>query len=214
MISKLFSGALIASSLSSGISPYWQETSDTGEKLLIDPSSLLNSKQKNLIYSGFPAYSLVELIVKNGDEYITVRAKECAIQYDLWDEDFVDLLRPLSNNKTKLSYERYTDARAYYNTCLSIRLNDSPQVRTLIQSSQIVKVRVAFTQLSGKTTSNITKWLVGQQSKVLKGLFSHMLGELKLSETSEHMVKLPQAESAPKVNEQEKPKDKPARRPT
>ena len=184
-LARLLASTVITGSLAGPVSPHWQESKEAAEKLLIDPSSLLTSKQKNLIFSGFPAYSRVELIVYSQKKSFIVRTRECAIQYDLWEEKF-DSLLPESSPRN------YPSAAAYFDQCLSIRLNDSPQVRTLIKTSAAIKVRVSLTQISGKANSSITQWLVGQQSNVLKGLFSHMLGELKLSETSEHIVKLPE----------------------
>ena len=159
--------------------------SNNGQVLIIDPSPFLTSKQKKLIFSGLPAYSSAILLTDNGDELLSVKKTNCAVQYDLWDE------------KIKLLYSKGTPSRTlkdvheYYNLCLSFRLKKSPQVGALLANTKGLKLRLSLTQISGQTTEQIKEWLVDQQSSVLKGLFSHMLGDLKLEESQILNVDLP-----------------------
>ena len=169
---------------SSGLDSKWNRSTKKEDLLLIDPTAYLSSKQKKLIYSGFPAYSILKLVVDGKDSETVIKTQECAIKYDLWDEKFEFLLGE-KEKKTSLK-----SSQEYFDKCLVIKLKDSPQVQTLLKSSLEIRLDVSFTQISGKNNSAITSWLIQQQSKVLKGLFSHMLGELKLTETASFKVDL------------------------
>ncbi len=173
------------------ISSTWQKSSDNGSFFVVDPSPYLSRKQKKLIYSGFPAYSLMSLIVDISSTEHIVKQFSCAIEYDLWEERLTLLY---SSEPPRYAIKTSQD---YFDHCLSFSLNNSPQIRTLLKGRSLLKLRVVFTQISGKTNSQITSWLVQQQSTVIKGLFSHMLGELKLEEAQEFEVVLPELTQPP-----------------
>lgn len=171
--------------LGQSISSSWQKTPRDESFFVVDPTPYLSRKQKKLIYSGFPAYSLMTLVVENQGRSNIVKEFSCAIEYDLWEERFTLLF---SSEPPRFDIKTSQD---YFDHCLSFSLNDSPQIQSLLKGRSSLKVRVVFTQISGKTNSQITTWLVQQQSTVIKGLFSHMLGELKLEEAQEFAVVLP-----------------------
>ncbi|SMF71207.1 hypothetical protein [Pseudobacteriovorax antillogorgiicola] len=166
-------------------------TIDAGDNLLIDPSPYLTAKQKKLIYSGLPAYSSVALVLGGKHQDYVLKSMSCAIQYDLWDEKIVLLYTGDGSPRPLKSIDDY------YRICVAFRLKASAQITSLLSTAQTLKIKMSFTQISGETTEEIKEWLVGQQSSVLKGLFSHMLGDLKMEESLELPVHLPKKRPQP-----------------
>ena len=159
------------------ISSNWKTGSKKSE-LIIDSSPFLSQPQKKIIYSGLPAYSSVTLISNQGGSEKILQRKSCGIQYDLWNENIETLYG--SKEQAKV----FKSIQEYYKNCIAIDFKISRQNLALIDGSQSpLRLKLSFTQLTGATSAEIKDWLIGQQSAVLKGLFSHMLGDLQLEES-------------------------------
>ena len=136
----LISQLLYANSIPSD----WKNPKKDEASLVIDPTQYLNRKQKKLIYSGFPAYSAMSLIVIGSSKEHVIKTISCAIEYDLWDEKFQLLF---SSEESDFSIKNTQD---YYDHCLILALNDSPQIRTLLNGQSKLKLRVSFLRFQGK----------------------------------------------------------------
>ena len=170
-------------------------------RLLLDSSTLLTAAQRKLIYSGFPAYSLVDIsMVKEGREDILV-SRICSVRYELWDE----VLR--LTQKDKDIQERLLSFEDYQKECLQISF-DVPDHQDPKKPADFYAT-VQFTQLSGDGSSRIRDWLIQQQSSILRSLFSHMLGELRVSEHSSARFQIPKPSPRPEKPSPEQTKEQP-----
>lgn len=173
------------------ISSIAQGVASSGPKLktiVLGPEDMLSvsagrelvENQKKLIFSGFPAYSLLDIsYLADNKEYI-VETRSCSARYDLWEEK-IHILSIDGKEQQPAIQASFDD---YVSTCLKIdiaarRLKDQ---RGSLEEEWLA--RLSLTQLSGDSSQKIRDWLVKQQSGIIKGLFSHMLGDLTLSETS------------------------------
>jgi hypothetical protein len=156
----------------------------------------LTEQQKKLIYSGFSTFSHLEVRRLDGDAGRSlVYISECTIKFDMWEDKF-ELLHFLQKRKENSlqSFQQYTDL------CLKADISNQANLALLASQGARLEVRLDISQVSNEFAQDVRSWLIQQQSGVMRGLFSHMLGDLKLSESMQTVVLAP-----PMILEQEKP---------
>ena len=147
----------------------------------------LTPQQKKLIYSGFTTYSNLRVRLRYPDGHATLAfLSECTVSFDLWEEKF-QLTGFLENrvSKSLRTFDEYAD------TCLKARIGNINNINELYNTT--LEVRLEISQVSQDFANDVRQWLIQQQSGVMRGLFAHMLGELKLSESLELVIKPPRA---------------------
>lgn len=145
----------------------------------------LTAQQKKLIYSGFTTYSNLQVRMRYPDGHASLAfVSECTVSFDVWEEKF-DLTGFLEVKTTK-SLRTFED---YANTCLKAQIGNLNKISDL--TGIAFEVRLEISQVSQDFANDVRQWLIQQQSGVMRGLFAHMLGELKLSESLELVIKPP-----------------------
>ena len=159
----------------------------------------LTNKQRSMINSGFPTYSsLVVAILNPGETSIkesdivrrAVFQVDCSVTFDTWEERY-DVER-LTGQHGPIEVSGFND---YADECLSGVIGDSANTDRLVPGGLMVATLVVK-QTSPEETAKIKAWLGRQQSGLMQGLFSHMLGELALNATANIVVRVP---PSPKV---------------
>jgi hypothetical protein len=181
---------------------------DAKEPAIVIPlAGALTEKQKNIITGGFTTVSQLSVRLAppkleegtipdedDGDDDAPLPALyriRCSVKFDAWEETY-DVARLDESPRTGVVKE----FGAYATMCLtaSIRLADL-EVRTLAErlprSGGTLLVYLAIKQTSPQEAARIKDWLIQQQSGVMQGLFSHMLGELTLSQLVKVRVTVP-----------------------
>ncbi len=133
-------------------------------------------------------------IIQDGEERIQA-SRICSVRYDLWEEK----LKLKQRDQTLL--DQSLDFQDYSRECLQLKIHPS-----LATKGVRYFATAQFTQLSGDSSVRIRDWLIQQQSSILRGLFSHMLGDLRVAEQSKAAFEIP---PKPKI----KPLDKQRSRP-
>ncbi len=150
-----------------------------GISLRINLSETLTEQQKKLLYSGFPTFSHLEVRWLDGDiRRSLVFISECTVKYDLWEEKFQLLhFLELRKESSLQSFQQYQDL------CLLADIRSQSNLIHLARQGARLEVRLDISQVSTEFAQDVRSWLIQQQSGVMRGLFSHMLGDLKLSES-------------------------------
>jgi len=148
-------------------------------KLMLRLGDQLTKAQIALINSGFSTYSALTVLLPEGKfTPETELAKiECTVKYDTWEETY-DLARidPEVSLTTARAFTAFVD------TCLQVEIKHPTALQYFRQNGGHLWVHLRLDQISPDLAQNIRAWLIKQQSGVIKGLFSHMLGDMKLSE--------------------------------
>jgi hypothetical protein len=175
--------------------------------IVIPLAGALTEKQKNIVNGGFTTVSqltvrfappnLEEGTIPDEDEgdddapLPPLYRIRCSVKFDAWEETY-DIARLDDSPRTGVVKE----FGAYATMCLtaSIRLADV-EARTPVQhlprSGGTLLAYLAIKQTSPQEAARIKDWLIQQQSGVMQGLFSHMLGELTLSQLVKVRVSVP-----------------------
>lgn len=157
----------------------WEQNKDR-ISLRISVAETLTVQQKKLLYSGFSTFSHLEVRWLDGDIRRSLMfISECTIKFDLWEEKF-DLLHFLDRRKenTLQTFQQYTDL------CLQADISSQSNIAHIASQGARLEVRLDISQVSNEFASDVRSWLIQQQSGMMRGLFSHMLGDLKLSEST------------------------------
>lgn len=155
--------------------------------LRISMADALTEQQKKLLHSGFSTFSHLEVRwLDSAVRPALVFISECTIKFDLWEEKF-ELLHFLERRKENSlqSFQQYTDL------CLEADISSSSNIAQMAQQGARLEVRLDISQVSNDFAQDVRSWLIQQQSGVMRGLFSHMLGDLKLSESTQAEVLAP-----------------------
>tara|TARA_B100001094_G_scaffold326800_1_gene383654 strand:+ start:1070 stop:1741 length:672 start_codon:yes stop_codon:yes gene_type:complete len=164
--------------------------------LLIPLIEKLSDKQKDLITSGFSTFSALSVYRKaNGKKELLFRNR-CTVRFDTWEEIFETSLLDM-NFKTVTVKKLNTLAEL----CLTARIPATEKISYLINNGGIVHAELQVKQIPTEESDRIRDWVIQQQSRVMQGLFSHMMGDLKYSEAINIAVQVP---SAKKKNRQKK----------
>lgn len=164
----------------------------------------VSSKQKSMITSGFPTWTSLTIAILNPGETsisesdIARRAiyeGNCAVTFDTWEERYeVDRLTGPATHLTVDSFE------AYAAECLTGVIADAGNISKL-EAGGLLVAALTVKQSSPEETAKIKEWLVKQQSGVMQGLFSHMLGDLSLQATAHVILRVPSAKTADGVRQ-------------
>jgi hypothetical protein len=168
------------------IKAHWDQSKDR-PSLRINLADSLTNQQKKLLRSGFSTFSHLEVRwLNNGARRSLVFISECTIKFDLWEEKF-ELLHFLESRKENSlqSFQQYTDL------CLHADINSQSNITQFASQGARLEVRLDVSQVSNEFAQDVRSWLIQQQSGVMRGLFSHMLGDLKLSESTQTVLVIP-----------------------
>jgi hypothetical protein len=160
----------------------WRQ--DKGKRTLhISFSDLIGAKRKNLIQSGFSTYT--HLVITFGvSSQSSALQVDCSVKYDTWNERYHVVRMGNSSEQSSVNnFETYSD------TCLSIDIANPEVINQLVSSERIVG-ELSMRQLSAQQAEKIRNWLVTQQSGFMQNLFSHMLGDVTLSENLVAKIKI------------------------
>jgi hypothetical protein len=154
--------------------------------LRLSLQSHLNEKQEELINSGFSTFSQL-LVFPRGPrkkDQAPIFEITCTVKFDLWEEKY-ELARLDKRNPQAASVDTYQE---YATLCLTANL--PPEIISSYLERGLA-VDLHIDQISAAKASEIKEWLVRQQSGVMRGIFSHMLGDLKLSESLKAKIIIP-----------------------
>lgn len=174
-------------------------TKDGQELISVDLAPIIKDKQKSIVNGGFTTLSHASLRLlddstrsfpEQDDQTLKELARvRCSVKFDAWEESY-ELAR-LDDQPQTAIVKSFDD---YKKRCLtpSIRLNALPQTlaQVLAKTGGTLAGWLIFKQTSKEEAAGIKNWLVEQQSGVMQSLFSHMLGELVLAQTSEAWIKV------------------------
>lgn len=154
-------------------------------------SEALTQKQRSMINGGFTTVSQLSLrlpSLSGGDTATTTPfySVRCTVKFDAWEETY-DVARLDDQPRTALVKE----LGAYGDLCLKAEIDEGGVLGRLIESGGTVYAYLAVKQTSAQEASRIKDWLIQQQSGVMQSLFSHMLGELTLSQTLVVRISVP-----------------------
>ena len=154
----------------------------------------LNKKQTTTLKSGFSTFSQLSIFNSQDtldSELSSLAQTACTVKYDMWEEHYeVTLLSEAPKTLITNTLDKYISH------CLSVEIKDSNIVEKLKKNGGVLFATLQVEQISSTQAQKVKAWLINQQSSVMRGLFSHMLGDMTLSETSKISVKVP----SPKAN--------------
>ncbi len=168
------------------IKAHWENDKDR-QSLRINLAESLTEQQKKLLYSGFSTFSHLEVRwIDNDVRRTLVFISECTIKFDLWEEKFALLhFLELRKENSLKSFQQYTDL------CLQADISSQSNIAQIASRGARLEVRLDISQVSNEFAQDVRSWLIQQQSGVMRGLFSHMLGDLKLSESTQTILVVP-----------------------
>lgn len=155
------------------------------KKLKVDLSSALTDKQRKALSSGFSTFSQLSISLESDGEVILADLvnKSCTVKYDSWEEKYQITIIEEGANLTKIS-----DFARYSKDCLTVFLTEAQKAKLSNADAIVAKLQVE--QISAEQAGKIREWIIKQQSGVIQGLFSHMLGEMTLSDSLEVRIPL------------------------
>lgn len=158
--------------------------------IVISLASALSPKQQSILSGGFTTVSQLSLMqVAPGREETPPKpfySLRCTVKFDAWEETY-DVARLDDPPVTSLEKE----FKGYSNLCLSAELSDPQLVAQFAASGGQIYAELVVKQTSQEEAERIKEWLIQQQSGLMQGLFSHMLGELSLNQTVAMHVGIP-----------------------
>jgi hypothetical protein len=174
----------------------WKETASGERQLLVDIIPHITQRQRELIESGFSTFSQLEIRSLGRDGELskqTVAKINCTAKFDLWQEIF-EIVRIDENPKavTVKSFQEYA------RECFQPNFVDSEVLQDLTLNGGRLVASLFVDQISADKDEKIREWLIRQQSGVMQGLFSHMLGDLKLSQRIDVVIDVPRRPNAPR----------------
>ncbi len=181
----------------------WQDR-DGRTSISIHLGEVLTAKQRSILQAGFNAVSQVAVwpASQELDEHSSTAPKayaasRCSVKYDAWEESF---------NITKLDGAPKPalgkSIQDFAEVCLNLEITSSAVLDALATSGGELKATIAIKQMTAEDAAKTKAWLVRQQSSLMQSLFTHMLGELDLSEREIIKVTVPARPIAVKTIEQ------------
>ena len=167
----------------------WVINKNSTKAILVHLGNGLSKKQLATLQSGFTTFSRLSIFAKGADltnsENI-IAASSCAVKYDLWEEVYeISVLDQNTDTHKSQSFNFYL---AEY---LSTSIVNRHFLGLLQENGGGLIATLQVEQISSAQALKIKSWLVKQQSTVIKGLFTHMLGDLTLSGTSKFELSVP-----------------------
>ena len=164
------------------------EKSSSDQFIAIDISPLLSAEQREIVNSGFSTLTILSISEKKmvgSDQEPEIRLV-CRVKYDTWEEKYATTkidpppMAKFTGNKIE----------SWSNQCLRHRLENQAVLNKLAQGGQLF-ISLQVRQSSMDEASKIKDWLVKQQSGLMQGLYSHMLGDLQLGGRTEVTLDIP-----------------------
>lgn len=149
----------------------------------------LSPRQRELVNSGFTTISQLSLrLIDQEKRKITdsLLNLSCTIKFDLWDESY-----ELTKIGDRISRQDVNNLKQFGDLCMTVELSDSGVVQQLAKKGGDLVATLLVDQVSAQKAQNIKQWLIRQQSGVMQNLFSHMLGNLKLTERVDVVIRVP-----------------------
>jgi hypothetical protein len=175
------------------VSATWQVRDGNAASIIVPLGGVLTSKQKDMINGGFTTVSQLTLRLpsagakeRDDDELPGFYSVRCSVKFDAWEETY-DIARLDDRPRTALVKD-FTD---YGDLCLKAEINRPELLQPLAAHGGTILARLIVKQTSNEEADRIKDWLIQQQSGVMQGLFSHMLGELSLNQTLSVRVSVP-----------------------
>jgi hypothetical protein len=171
----------------------WTLNAAGSPELLVNFDNALSDKQRSMIEGGFTTVSQLTLKLpispddEDRDAELPVAYDlRCSVKFDAWEETY-DAARLDDQPRTAVlrTYPEYGEL------CLTAALANPNVVARIGPAGGVVLAYLIVKQTSQEEAGRIKDWLVQQQSGVMQGLFSHMLGELALNQTTKVRVLVP-----------------------
>ncbi len=168
----------------------WTVSAD-GKPLGISISLLdqISERQRELINSGFTTFSQLNLRTVSAQRQVDqspVVSTSCTVRFDLWQEVY-----ELARIDTKVHTGSVASLDEYGGLCMTAKLEPGPLLDRLFKDGGVLVATLLVDQISAQKAGEIKEWLIRQQSGVMQNLFSHMLGDLKLTERVDVLVQVP-----------------------
>lgn len=156
--------------------------------LLINIADQLSQKQQRLISSGFSTFSKLAILSSDSttNQPTSIHTTQCTIKFDTWEE--VYHLTKLDGQATSMTLK---DPKIYRHRCLTAEISDGSIYAPFVKNGGTVDATLQLKQISHEKSEEIRNWLIQQQSGVIQGLFSHMLGDLNLTDQISIRVHIP-----------------------
>lgn len=188
---------VLANSKTKQPSATW-ETSSRKIFIAIDTSPMLSEEQREIIKSGFSTFTLLTITDKRhkSNETPTEMRTVCKVKYDTWEEKYITTkLEPQPLGKYS-----GTTIESWSDQCLKYRIED-PQFIAKMTNGGILFISLQVRQSSLDEATKIKDWLVKQQSGLMQGLYSHMLGDLQLGGKTDVIIEIPPQSEKKSFNE-------------
>lgn len=165
----------------------WRQ-GESGPEIHIDITALLSQEQREIVRSGFTTFTLFSVSEKktkdqnlSGDFRVV-----CKVKYDTWEERYTTTkIEPLPvGSFTGKSLDSWSSQ------CLQQKITDTSLSKNLSIGGQLFGTLI-IRQSSLNESAKIKDWLVKQQSGLMQGLYSHMLGDMQLGGRLDMVIEIP-----------------------
>lgn len=152
----------------------------------------LTAKQKAIINAGF---TTVTQLTVTGPEAAApgvdggasvIYSLRCSVKFDAWEETY-DVAR-LDDMPRAVFIKQFAP---FGELCFTAQVTRAATLAALAPKGGSLLARIVVRQTSQDEANRIREWLVQQQSGVMQGLFSHMLGEINLNQTLDIRISVP-----------------------
>jgi hypothetical protein len=171
----------------------WTLNAAGAPEVVLNFDNALSEKQRSMIEGGFTTVSQLTLKLpitpedeESAADLPVAYSLRCSVKFDAWEETY-DAARLDDQPRTTVlrTYPEYGEL------CLTAALATPNVVARIGPAGGVVLAYLVVKQTSQEEAGRIKDWLVQQQSGVMQSLFSHMLGELALSQTTRVRVEIP-----------------------
>ncbi len=165
-------------------------TKNKKPRIKIALKEFLTKKQKSIINGGFTTIS--DFVLKkplpdsNNTQPKSVYNVRCSVKFDAWEETY-DIAKLDVSPKSK-RVKKFDD---YAAMCLNAEITSKKLLAQFATNGGTLIATLIVKQTSVEEAQKIKSWLIEQQSGVMAGLFSHMLGELTLHQKLQVRVSIP-----------------------
>ena len=169
--------------------PEWVQT-PRGLEYEASVGSAISMKQRSMIDSGFSTFTeLVVTYAGDPDEKALLRLI-CAVKFDTWEERYE--INRFENETADhiMTTQLVRDYGIFARECLTIRLPTSV-LNAAERPDAVLRATLRVKQASVEEAQRAKDWLVRQQSGMIQNLFSHMIGELSLTEIINLELRVP-----------------------
>lgn len=159
-----------------------------GPAIHIDITTLLSQEQREIVRSGFTTFTLFSVSEKktkdqnlSGDYRVV-----CKVKYDTWEERYTTTkIEPLPVGSFSGN-----SLDSWSRECLQQTIVDTKMSKNLSNGGQLFGTLI-IRQSSLDESAKIKEWLVKQQSGLMQGLYSHMLGDMQLGGRLDMVIDIP-----------------------